>query len=216
MTKSSQLLKAKQTTDGLFAHSVVGAVSNDAAQHWVCSINRLSLFIQLLHSVWPSVDSSFNGSLCRSAKRSPCFKIVSNISSFVLGRQLEVVLLTLFSFSLDVQILVVVPADRLAFFAIEGLSLLSNKFIETIMGSVNSGLMLLWVNDSQHFVIVLVYVELHWVLVVREQRVVSVRQVSECSTLYTNGLDQKQKDDLRCRRSSRLATCSTVVWRSDA
>ena len=127
----------------------------------------LALLIDSIHRLSRTFCGLFNGSLS-SAKRSPGFKVVGNIACFVLGLQLEVVLLTLFSLSLDEQVLVVVPANRLAFFAIEALGLFFDKFIETILRGFNSGLVLLRVYDSEHLVIVLVYVQLHWVLIVCE------------------------------------------------
>ena len=98
----------------------------------------LALLIDSIHALSWTFRRLFNGSLCRSAKRSPDLKVVSNIACFVLGVQLEVVLLTLFSLGLDVDVLVVVPANRLALCAIEALGLLFDKFIETIFGALNS------------------------------------------------------------------------------
>lgn len=136
------------------------------------------------------------GSLCRGTERSPNFKIVGNIASLVLGVQLEVVLLALLSLGLDVQVLIIVPANRLAFLTIERFSLLCDKFIESIMGLINSLLVLLTVDDSEHFVIVLVDVKLHWVLVVREQRVVAVSQVSQSPSLLSNrSVSYQQQND---------------------
>lgn len=197
-------------------------------RQWTYNYNKLLTFLlrseslstlsSLLKSLIQILERVLAGSLCWGTEWSPNFKIVGNIASLVLGVQLEVVLLALLCLSLDVQVLIIIPTNRLAFLAIESFCLLCDKFIESIMGLINSLLVLLTVDDSQHFVIVLVDVKLHWVLVVCEQRVVAVSQVSQSPSLLSNRLVsyEQQKIDLRCRRSSQLATCSTVVWKSDA
>ena len=119
-------------------------------------------------SSWTYVYSSqFKGSL-RSAERSPSFKVVSDISSLAFRGQCEVILLTLFCLSLDIKVLIIVPANRLAFFAVERLRLFGDKFLEAVLRLINSSLMVLRVCHSKHFVVLFVDVKLHWVLVVSE------------------------------------------------
>ena len=82
------------------------------------------------------------------------------------------------------------------------------------MGLLHSGLMILRVHHSKHFVVIFVDVQLHWVLVVRKQRVMSVGQVGESTALMIKEEvgekeDQRNAGDLRYRRSSRLAISST-------
>ena len=109
----------------------------------------------------------FNGSLCR-AERSPDFKIVMNISSFVLSGQLKVILLTLCSFSLYVEFLEVVPANGLTCLAIERFHLFITKIDELVLKHLISCLMILRVHYSQHFVVVRICIKLQWVLVMRK------------------------------------------------
>ena len=93
-------------------------------------------------------------------------------------------LLPLLCLGLNVNVLVVVPADGLALLAVEDLGLLLGELDEPVLELLDTLLVALGVDHAQHLVVLLVDVELEGVLVVGEEGVVSIRQISQCSALF--------------------------------
>ena len=76
--------------------------------------------------------SCFTYSLGGGTEGSPDLKIVTDIAGLaVLGGQLKVVLLALLSLRVDINILVVIPADGLTLIGVESSLLGLYQFIET-------------------------------------------------------------------------------------
>lgn len=118
------------------------------------------------------------------AERSPCLKEVRDVTRLVLRVQLEVVLHALLALCLAVEVLVIIPADGLSFILIERLRLLVYELGKPFLRIGESLLVVLGVHDAQHLVVSVVDVQLHWVLVVCEQRIVTICQVRQGTTLY--------------------------------
>lgn len=115
--------------------------------------------------------------------------------------------------SFDINVLVVIPADGLSLFFIECLGLGSNELFESLLGLSRTRLVGLRVHHTKHLVVLSVDVKLQWVLVVREQRVVTICQVGEGTTLFEREkiYENTRPKYLRCRRSSQLAIGSAWV-----
>ena len=95
---------------------------------------------------------------------------------------------SLLSLNLAVDVLEVINAKGLALFRVEELGSLSFDFSHSSNSSGLSGLMSLRVQHSQHLVVLVIDIELHWVLVVGEESVVSIGKVSEGTSLYTKNI----------------------------
>lgn len=70
----------------------------------------------------PGGSAVLFSSLSRGTEWSPNLEVVCDITSLALGVQLEVVLLSLLSLGLDIDILVVIPADGLSLSGIKRLT----------------------------------------------------------------------------------------------
>ena len=66
---------------------------------------------------------------------------------------------------------------------VEELSALDASLIEGLLGLGDAGLVGIRVHDSQHLVVGVIDIELHGVLVVREQSVVAIGEISEGAAL---------------------------------
>ena len=121
-----------------------------------------------------------------STEWSSDLEVVGYISTLVLSVEFEVVLGALFGLRLDIKVLVVVPADGLAFDRVECVVFLINEFLEASLGLLHPRHVGLRVQDPQQLVVVLVDVQLHWMLVVSEQGIVPVCQIGEGTTLVTS------------------------------
>ena len=95
-------------------------------------------------------------------------------------------LLSLLGFDLAVDVLNVIKAQRFSLLAVEVLSSLGLNLLESGLGVGHSLLVSLVIQHSQHLVVVIIDIKLHWVLVVCEQSVVSISQISKSATLYSN------------------------------
>ena len=85
--------------------------------------------------------------------------------------------------NLAVDILKVVNAERFSFFMVEILSSFSFHLLHSGSSLFLSLLMPLVVQHSQHLVVVIVDIKLHWVLVVSEESIVSIGQIGKSATL---------------------------------
>ena len=116
-------------------------------------------------------------------KWSSGLQVISYVSSLRLGVERKVVLLSFLSFDLDVDVLEVIDGQRLALVSVEHLLSLSLDLFVPSHSLSLSGLVLLGVDSSQQLIIGLVDIQLHWMLIVGEESIVSISQVSEGSSL---------------------------------
>ena len=122
-----------------------------------------------------------------SSKRSSGFKIVCNITSFTLGIKGEIVFFSFLSFGLNIYVLHIIKTERLSFFTVKIFGSLFNDLLNSSLSFSASLLMTLVMQDSQHFIVVVINIQLHRMLVICEQSVMSICQISKCSTLKNNG-----------------------------
>lgn len=81
------------------------------------------------------------------------FKVISDVTSLVPRVELEVVFLALFSMSLHIDVLVVIPVDGLSLILIECLGLSGNELIKSGLGLSSTRLVCLRVHHTEHMVV---------------------------------------------------------------
>ena len=96
---------------------------------------------------------------------------------------------SLLSLGLDVHILHIIEGQRFTLFVIKVLSSLSDNFLDSSVGASSSLDVSLIGIDSQHLIVAFIDVQLHWVLVVGEQSIVSIGQIGQSSTQIERVLD---------------------------
>ena len=118
-----------------------------------------------------------------SAEWSSCLKIVGDFSGLRLGVEAEIVSFSLLSLNLAVDVLEIINAKRLSLFVVEIFGSLGFNLLHSNFSFSLSSLSTLVVQHSQHLIVVIINVKLHWVLVVSEQSVVSIGQISKSAAL---------------------------------
>ena len=118
-----------------------------------------------------------------STEWSSCLKIISDITSLGLGVEAEVVLFSLLSLNLAVDVLKIINTERFSLLGVEVLGSLGLNFLHSSLGVSHSLLMALVMQHSQHLIVVIIDVKLHWVLVVSEESIVSIGQIGKSATL---------------------------------
>ena len=114
---------------------------------------------------------------------SSSFQVIGDISILSLGGEGELVLFSKFTLNLAVDILHIVDAERFTFLVVKVFSSLGSDLLESVVKFLFSSSVGLRVQHSQHFVIVFIDVELHWMLVVGEKSVVTIGQISKSASL---------------------------------
>ncbi len=118
-----------------------------------------------------------------STKRSSHFKVVTDLSCLSLGSQTHVSLSSLFSHSLDIDILEVIKGQAFTLLLIQTSSLVISDLVNPISKLLVPFSFLFIVDLSEELVIVFISIQLKRVLVVGEQGIVTVCQVSKSSAL---------------------------------
>ena len=116
-------------------------------------------------------------------ERSSRLEEIVDVTLLGAGSHLEVVLRALNSLDIEPDGLLVVDRQSLTLLVVQVLRALSASFIESLMGISKTSLMSVRVHNSEHLVIGVIDVELHGMLVVSEQSVVTIGQISESAAL---------------------------------
>ena len=127
-----------------------------------------------MHKIYDSVGGT---------EWSSSFQVIGDISGLSLGSEGELVLFSLLALNLAVDILHIIDTERFTFLVVEVFGSLGSDLLESFIEFCLSSSMALRVQHSQHFVIVFIDVELHWMLVVGEKSVVTIGQISKSASL---------------------------------
>ena len=117
-------------------------------------------------------------------KWSSGFKIVSNITSLASCVETEVVSFSFFSSGLAVDIFHILSAEGLTLFAVESLGSNFDELLNPFSGFSCSLLVTLGMGYSEHSVVVIIDIKLHWVLVISEKSIMSICEISEGTSLF--------------------------------
>ena len=146
---------------------------------------------------------------------SSCLKVIRNISSLWSCVEAKVMSDSLFTFNLAPNILFIFKSKLFTFLVIKVWWSFSNDFVISFLSVGHSLLMSITIGDSKESVISIINIKLHWVLVISEQSIVSISQISESTSLIESKIRWKQmKVYLPSRMNFQLGIDSTLVWRN--